>query len=156
MIIAKVLGSINDQDMGVLNQEDVDHVAIDWYEVRQKVLHKVSRKGMEIGIRRPTGEPLRDGDILWREDKAILLVEISPCECLALQVNTMVEMGKACYELGNRHAPLFMEDGELLTPYDQPLMTALERSGFLPVRKMARLTNPWGGYADGHSHSHGT
>ncbi|HWP96542.1 MAG TPA: urease accessory protein UreE [Syntrophomonadaceae bacterium] len=154
MIIEKILGSIMDRDMRAVDQEYVDYVPIDWYQVRQKVLHKVSRKGAEVGIRNPTGAPLRQGDILWQDAKQMLVVEILPCECLALHANSVLEMGKACYEIGNRHAPLFFEDGELLTPYDQPLMTVLCRCGFSPVKKIAILKNPLGGHESGHSHSH--
>ncbi len=150
MIIEKIVGNISDPDSK--SKDLVDYVSVEWYEVQNSILHKVSRNGMEVGIRNHERVALRDGDILWQDDKKVLLVEISECDCIALRPTTMLEMGKACYEIGNRHSPIFIEDGEVLTPYDAPLMTALSKCGFLPRLKSAKLTVPLGGHADGHSH----
>ncbi len=150
MIIEKIVGNIKDQ--GSICMDCVDYIPVEWFEVQNSILHKVSRNGIEVGIRNHTGVALQDGDILWQDDKKVLLVEISECDCIALKPKTMLEMGKACYEIGNRHVPIFIEDGEVLTPYDAPLMTALSKCGFLPRLKSAKLTMPLGGHADGHSH----
>lgn len=149
MIIEKIAGNTKDTDIGKL---ECDTVFIEWYEAGKKVLHKVSKNGTEVGIRNTEGCPLRDGDILWRDDKKALVVEIKECDCIALKPGTMLEMGKACYEMGNRHAPLFVEDGELLAPFDEPLLAALTKCGFPVYRKTARLKTPLGGHAHGHSH----
>ncbi|MBZ4646036.1 MAG: urease accessory protein [Petroclostridium sp.] len=151
MIIEKIVGNVKDKDIGEIER---DYVFIEWYEVEKKVLHKVSKNGLDVGIRNNGGRPLRDGDILWQDDKKALIVEISECDCIAIKPNTMIEMGKACYEIGNRHAPLFIEDGELLTPFDEPLLTVLLKCDFAANRKRAKLKTPLGGHAHGHSHSH--
>ncbi len=150
MLIDKIVSNIKDMDIGSAAK---DYVYIEWYEAEKKVLHKTSSAGIGIGIRN-AGNPLRDGDILWYDSISALIIKICECECLALEPVTMVEMGKACYEMGNRHAPLFIEDGELLTPYDEPLFTALLKCGFKVYKKTARLINPLGGRAGGHTHSH--
>ena len=155
MIIEKIVCNIKDKDKDKdIGEIERDYVLIEWYEVEKKVLHKVSKNGMDIGIRNSEGSPLCDGDILWQDDKKALVVEIPECDCIALKPNTMIEMGKACYEIGNRHTPLFIEDGELLTPFDEPLMTALLKCGFFTYKKTAKLKTPLGGHAHGHSHSH--
>lgn len=150
MVINKIVCNIKDIDIG---NAAVDYVYIEWYEVEKKVLHKLSSNGIGIGIRN-TGSPLRDGDILWYDNITALILNVRECECIALKPVTMPEMGKACYEIGNRHAPLFIEDGELLTPFDQPLQTALSKCGFMVYKKNAKLINPLGGKVDEHSHSH--
>ncbi|SFR14583.1 urease accessory protein UreE [Desulfoscipio geothermicus] len=151
MLIENIVHDLNEQDLGDLER---DYIAIEWYEVEKKVLHKVSRNGLGIGIRNHEGRPLRDGAILWHDAHRALIVEILPCDCIALKPNTMSEMAKACYEIGNRHAPLFMEDGELLTPFDAPLFNVLEKYGFAVYRKTAKLKTPLGGYKHEHSHGH--
>ncbi len=151
MLIEFIDNDLNGPDLGSL---ECDYVPLEWYEVGKKVLHKVSRHGLEVGIRNLVGRPLRDGDVLWRDQHRALLVEILPCACIALKPHTMLEIGQACYELGNRHAPLFMADGELLTPYDAPLYNVLGKHGFTVSVKTAKLKTLWGGYAGGHSHGH--
>jgi len=151
MIVEKVIYNIKDRNIGEVER---DYVFIEWYEVEKKVLHKVSKNGMVVGIRNSWGYPLRDGDVLWQDNKTALIVEIPECECIALEPATMLEMGKACYEIGNRHAPLFIEDGVLLTPFDEPLLKVLLKCGFRAYKKTAKLTTPLGGHAHGHSHSH--
>lgn len=151
MLIEVINHDFSEHDLGDIER---DYIPVEWYEVEKKVLHKVSRNGVEVGIRNHEGRPLRDGDVLWRDRHKALVVEILPCDCIALKPSTMIEMGKACYEIGNRHAPLFMEGGELLTPFDAPLFKALGKYGFAVDMKTAKLKTNLGGYARGHSHGH--
>lgn len=154
MIVEKILGNIRHIDFTEGAPGNIDWVPIEWYEVQKKSLHKFSRQGLEVGIRRQEGTPLQNGDILWQEGRNWLVVEIAECECLAVKAATMMEMAEAGYAIGNRHAPLFLEEGELLTPYDEPLMTALTRLGLSIYKKKARLTASIGGHSSGHAHSH--
>lgn len=155
MIIEKIAGNLADRDISGFERDDV---SIEWYEVEKKILHKTSAGGLEIGIRNSSDRPLRDGDILYQDDRMVLVIKIPESSCIVLKPKTMAEMGKACYEIGNRHAPLFIEGDELLTPFDEPLMTALIKCGFSAEKKTARLKIPSGGHAhgdaQGHSHGH--
>ncbi len=151
MIVERVLYNIKDIDLEKL---EVDFVDIEWYEVQKKILRKLSSNGIEIGIRNSNGEALREGDVLWQEGNKVLVVRIPYCDCIVLKPQNMYEMGKTCYEMGNRHAPLFIEGDELMTPYDEPLMQALIKCGLLPYKKSCKLTTPLGGNPYGHSHSH--
>jgi len=153
MIVEKVLYNIKDRE---LNKLEADFVDIEWYEVNKKILHKISSNGVEVGIRNSEGETLKEGDVLWQEGDKVLIVRIPYCDCIVLKPKNMYEMGKSCYEIGNRHAPLFIEGDELMTPYDEPLMQALIKCGLSPYKKSCKLTTPLGGNPHGpyHSHSH--
>ena len=151
MIVEKVIGNIKDMGIGELRR---DYVSIEWYEAEKRILHKVSKNGLDVGIRNHEGHPLQEGDVLWQDEKTALMVEIRECACIALEPATMAEMGKACYEIGNRHAPLFIEGGALLTPLDEPLLAALLKCGFKAYKKTAKLTTLFGGHAHEHSHAH--
>lgn len=151
LLIENIIHDLNEQDLGDIER---DYVSVEWYEVEKNLLYKVSRNGVDVGIRNHEGRPLRDGDILWHDAHRALIVEILPCDCIALKPDTMRQMAKACYEIGNRHAPLFMEDGELLTPLDAPLFKVLGKYGFTVYMKTAKLKTPIGGHAHGHSHGH--
>ena len=151
MIVEKIEGNLADTDIGGLERDDV---YMEWYEAEKKVLHKTSAGGIEIGIRNGGDSPLHDGDILYKDDRKVLILNILETCCIALKPETMAEMGKACYEMGNRHAPLFIEENELLTPFDEPLLAFLVKCGFSVEKKNARLKIPVGGYAHGHAQGH--
>jgi len=132
-----------------------DYVEIEWYEVAKKILYKISKNGMEVGIKLNGDRALKHGDILSIEGNRALIVEIPECECIGLKPLTQLMMGKACYEIGNRHSPLFYQEDRLLLPYDPPLLEALKKCGFDAYKCTARLITPLGGQGGGHSHSHG-
>lgn len=153
MLIDKIIA--NNSESVDLKGFDIDYIEVEWYEVSKKILHKVSKKGIDVGIKLDSEGVLRHGDVLRIEGNKALVVEIPSCECIAVKPETPVMMGKACYEIGNRHAPLFFQNGELLMPYDQPTLSALRKCGLDAYKSMARLISPLGGHmAQGHSHSH--
>ncbi len=41
----------------------------------------------------------------------------------------MLAASSICYEIGNRHIPLFYEENDLLVPYEVPLHNLLKASG---------------------------
>lgn len=151
MIVDKVLYNLKDKDCKDLNADFID---IEWFEAEKKILHKISSDGVEIGIRNNGREALKEGDVLWQDGNRVFVVRIPYCDCIVMRPQNMFEMGKTCYEMGNRHAPLFIEGDELLTPYDEPLMHALIKCGLSPYKKSCKLITPLGGHAHGHSHSH--
>lgn len=53
----------------------------------------------------------------------------------------MQEMASVCYEIGNKHLPLFYYNSELLIPFDAPLYHMLSASGYKPVRQTRKLLN---------------
>lgn len=132
----------------------IDFVEIEWYEVSKKILHKVSSKGVEIGIKLSGDKALKHGDILHLEGNSALVVKIPECDCIALKPQNLSAMGKACYEIGNRHSPLFYQEDRLLMPYDPPLLEALKKCGFDAYKCSARLIAPLGNLHHGHSHEH--
>ena len=127
MIVDKVLYNISDTE---LKELEVYFVDVEWFEVNKKILYKISSNGVEIGIRNTGSEALKEGDVLWQEGNRVYLVRIPYCDCIVMRPKNMYEMGKTCYEMGNRHAPLFIEGDELMTPYDEPLMQALINVAF--------------------------
>lgn len=151
MIIYSVVSS-KPQNLDLTGFE-IDYIQIEWYEVSKKILHKVSKKGIDVGIKLDKHDPLMQGDILWIEGNKALVVEIPECQCIALKPSNFMIMGKACYEIGNRHAPLFYQEDTLLMPYDEPLLQALIKCGFDAYKRSSRLISPLGGEA-AHGHIH--
>jgi urease accessory protein len=74
---------------------------------------------------------LKEGDILYQDENTTIAVEIIPCECIVLKPSNTREASAVCYEIGNRHLPLFYEADELLVPYDVPLYNLLVTLGYV-------------------------
>jgi urease accessory protein len=144
MIVQKVIGHLNHTD------KSVDTVTIDWFERDKKRLKKISSNGIEIGI--SVEEPLNDGDILYEDDNTIIVVEIAESELIKINVSNMIEMGRLCFEIGNRHISLAISEDNVKIPYDEPTYEYLKKLGFDANKVKERFTN----YTEckGHSHVH--
>lgn len=148
MIAEKVIGNLTGFDLA---GRQVDPVKIEWYELDKKLLRKATASGEEIGIR--VQESLHDGDILFTDDKRIVSVDVQATDLTCITVKDMKSMGRLCFELGNRHLSLSIEEGEVRVPYDEPTFQYLEKLGFLPLRRIEKFTNFTVCHAHSHSHA---
>ena len=73
---------------------------------------------------------LTEGDILFSGETVIIVVSIVSCECIVLQPENMFQMASACYEIGNKHLPVFYETDQLLVPFELPLFNLLKTQGY--------------------------
>ena len=99
-------------------------------------------------------QPLNDGDILFEDDSRIIAVEIAPCDLISVKVSSMTEMGRLCFELGNRHLSLSISEDTVKCQYDVPTFEYLKKLGF----KVEKTHEKFAGYiecrAHAHTHSH--
>ncbi len=138
MLIEKILGNIKE----IKNEtRSIDEVYVDWFEVDKNILKKSSGKGKAIGIKLLVPTRLKDGDIIYSDANEIVIITIPLCEAISIKPKTMEEMGKICYEIGNKHIPLFLNEDEITVNYDEPLYKLLEKKGFKPHKTMRKLTN---------------
>ena len=139
MVCEHILGKLKDIDTKGLTVEYVD---IEWFEAFKRIHSKVTSQGRPIGIRMDdsilkTG--LVTGDIIYEDDELIISVNTPPCEVTYIQVDFEHAhmVAKVCYEIGNRHAPLFWGESNLtfITPYDEPIYRMLEQMHGVQVEK---------------------
>ena len=145
MITEKITGKLTQTD------KQVDYVSIDWFERDKKLLRKTTDKGEEIGIKIPT--PLNENDIIYEDENRIIAVTIAPCDLIAVKISDIREMGRLCFELGNRHLSLAIGEDEVKCPYDAPTLEYLKKLGF----KAEKIHGKFTGYTEcrGHAHSDG-
>jgi urease accessory protein len=65
-------------------------------------------------------------------------------------------MGAVCYEIGNKHLPVFIQDDEVLIPMEEPLFRWLQASGYAPAPAERKLTNMLRTNVTPHSHGAGS
>ncbi|MFC0181353.1 urease accessory protein [Pseudarcicella hirudinis] len=138
MLIQQKAGNIRDSDL----RKAIDWLQLEWYETNKRILRKKTRNGREISLKFLRENPeLTFGDILFEDENTIIAVEVLPCECLVIEVKNMFETASVCYEIGNKHLPLFFEDGKLLVPFEMPLFRLLSAQGYTVFKDDRKLLN---------------
>ena len=139
MVIKEKIGSIKDKD---INARVIDYLELEWYEKTKRILHKKTNAGKEVVLKfLNQSQSLTEGDVLYEDEKELIIVSIKPCEVIVIKPASMYEMAYVCYEIGNKHLPLFYENDELLVPYETPLFKMLSASGFNLAKGERKLLN---------------
>jgi urease accessory protein len=128
MLITEKLG--NTRNISII-EDDIDVVSIEWFETNKRILHKQTRKGQNITLKfLKENHALADGDILWKDQNTVIVVEIKDCKCIVVTPVTTLTAAAFCYEIGNRHMPVYYEGNDLLIPYEVTVYNLLEALGY--------------------------
>lgn len=136
IIVEKVLGNLANTSPG---SRTIDMLDLDWFDTGKTTLRKRTRAGQEIGIRKDS-TPLEDGDVIYMDHARAIVINILPCECIVFKPESFRDMGTICFEIGNKHIPVFINDeAEVSVAFEYPLYRLLERSGYQPQREVRKL-----------------
>lgn len=142
MLCEKVVGRIESFDLA---GKTVEYVDIEWHEAFKKIHKKETDAGREIGIRMDDSiltRGLYEGDIIYVEDRLAIVVHTPSCEVIKITIcpDHAFMTAKVCYEIGNRHAPLFYgEDAHsFFTPYNEPMLRMLSNFHGVTAEKAVR------------------
>ena len=86
----------------------------------------------------------------------VIVVDIEPCDTIIIEPKNMAEMASVCYEIGNKHLPLFFQDEEVLVAYDAPLFKLLSAGGYDVQKGKRKLISPLKTTVAPHGHSSDT
>jgi urease accessory protein len=144
MLCEKVLGKMDELD---LSGKRIEYVDIEWHEAFKKIHRKTTDQGSDVGIRMDDSvlsRGLFQGDVIYMDEEVAVVVNTPPCEVIEISTTEGHDMMavKACYEIGNRHAPLFWgaDYNTYITIYDEPMMVMLSKiHGIIAEKKTAKL-----------------
>lgn len=140
MLVKEKIGTIS---FFAINNRKLDYLVLEWFETNKRILHNKTTGGKEISTKFLNENPkLAEGDIIYEDDFTIVIIEIAACEAMIIRPRSMYEMASVCYEIGNKHVPLFYEDEELLAPFEPPLFRSLSASGYDIKEGSRKLINP--------------
>ena len=158
MLCEQILGKLEETD---LSGRKLEYVDIEWHEAFKKIHRKVTDKGTEVGIRLDDSvltRGLLQGDVIYRDENLVIAVNTPPCEIIQVSLMEGHEKmaAKVCYEIGNRHAPLFWgEEDTFITIYNEPMMVMLSKiHGVTAVKKTEKLDFDRRISASVHNHHH--
>jgi urease accessory protein len=153
MLVQQKEGNIATTDIGI---KAIDYLDLEWYETRKRIMHKRTRSGVEVAIKFLAGnQNLTQGDILYSNANKVIVVDIQACDAIIIRPKNMFEMASVCYEIGNKHLPLFYEDDDVLVAFEAPLFRLLSASGYDVAQGERKLTNPLKTTVSAHEHSNG-
>lgn len=158
MLCEKVLGKLGDFD---IQNKQIERVEIEWHEAFKKIHKKVTDMGTEVGIRMDDSilsRGLYQDDVIYQDENRMIAVNTPPCEVIRVSLTQGHEKmaAKVCYEIGNRHAPLFWGDGDtFITIYNEPMMDMLKKiHGVQAEKELAKLDFDKRISASIHNHHH--
>jgi urease accessory protein len=151
MLIKEKIGNIN---FFALHNRKIDYLLLDWHETNKRILHKKTVAGTEVVLKFLNENPrLTEGDIVYEDDFNIIVVEIKKCMAITIRPRTMFEMASVCYEIGNKHIPVFYQQDEILVAFELPLFQLLQAAGYDVKQGEYKLIHPLKTSVSPHGHS---
>jgi urease accessory protein len=150
MIINEVTGNLKEFKVG---SRVIDVLSIEWFEATKRIQRKKTKMGAEIAIKfLKEGQRLRQDDVLYADDDRVIVIDIIPCDAIVVKPSTLLEMGSVCYEIGNKHLPVFIQNDEVLIPFEEPIYKWLLTSGYNTNRTHTKLLNMLNATVQPHGH----
>ena len=150
MLIQEIIGNATEIPLG---KRTIDRLSLEWYECTKRIQRKKSGSGVDIAIKLlKQGQRLRQDDILFINDDRAILVEILPTDAIVITPVDIFEMGRVCYEIGNKHLPLFIQENKVMIPYEEPIFQWLKAGNYDIRIKNVRLLNMLNANVQPHSH----
>ncbi|MFI3277913.1 MAG: urease accessory protein UreE [Rikenellaceae bacterium] len=156
IIVKELIGREADID---LSAKQLDVLELEWHELSKRIIRKYTLQGQEVACKFTAENiSLRDGDILFMDDNTAIIVRVLKTQCIVISPKDMVELATVCYEIGNKHMPLYIDGNDIVLPYEAPMFKWLEVAGYNPKeeerRIERRLKSKSGGHHHHHSHGH--
>jgi urease accessory protein len=153
MIIKTKLGKLESLGVG---EKQIDYLDLEWYELSKRIINKSTRSGREVFLKfLGQSEPFQQDDVLYADQDQVIAVDVIACDAIELHPSSMFEMASLCYEIGNKHVPLFYEGETILVPFELPLFRLLENSGFNPRKVQKKLLHSFKTTVSPHEHVSG-
>lgn len=134
MIIEKIVGNIATIEK---RANHVERVYLHSDDLLKRVQRVVTDHGKEIGIRLADKRELLDGDVLYMDDKNMIVISVKEDDVLTIQPFSIQQMGEIAHQLGNRHLPAQFEGNEMIVQYDY-LVEELLQQLLIPYKRENR------------------
>ncbi|MEH7098353.1 urease accessory protein UreE [Neobacillus vireti] len=115
MIIEKVIGNVTTLEKKAPHTE---RVYLNSDDLVKRIQRVVTDHGKEIGIRLKDNHDLIDGDVLYIDERNMIVISVKDDDLLVIQPTSIQQMGEIAHQLGNRHLPAQFEGNEMLVQYD--------------------------------------
>jgi urease accessory protein len=115
MIIEKVVGNVSTLEK---RAPHIERVYLESDHLVKRIQRVVTDHGKEIGIRIKENRDLVDGDVLYMDERNMIVISVKEDDVLTIMPTSIGQMGEIAHQLGNRHLPAQFEGNEMLVQYD--------------------------------------
>ncbi|MEH7379512.1 urease accessory protein UreE [Bacillus sp. JJ1533] len=137
MIIEKIITNLEEMDRSELEKRHIEKVYLESSHLVKRIQRVKTDHGKEIGIRLKEARDLEAGDVLYMDDKNIIVIDVLSDDLLVISPRDIKEMGTIAHQLGNRHIPAQFEDENMLVQYDYLIEELLQQLE-IPYRREDR------------------
>ena len=149
MLIEKVIGNIGTEEE--IADKKTEWIELDWEELSKRILRTETDKGTDVALRLESGRTACNTGIFYLKMTIVALQFVRKWNLLlSSRPKDMTEMGKAAFELGNRHTPSLIDDNEIIVRADHTLNKLLDEVGVAYETTERRFKQPF--KYRGHSH----
>lgn len=147
MLITKVIDNIGTEEV---EDKKTEWIELDWEELSKRILRTETDQGTDVALRLDQEEPLQYGDVLFEDEDRRIAIRTKMESVIVITPKDMTEMGKAAFELGNRHTPSLIDNNEIIVRADHTLNKLLDEVGVAYETTERRFKQPF--KYRGHSH----
>ncbi|MFE0504192.1 urease accessory protein UreE [Peribacillus butanolivorans] len=137
MIIEKVVTNLEKMDTNEIKKRHIEKVYLESAHLMKRIQRVKTDHGNELGIRLKEHRDLLAGDVLYMDDKNMIVIDVLSDDLLVISPRSIKEMGTIAHQLGNRHLPAQFEEDDMLVQYDYLVEELLQELG-IPFKQEER------------------
>ncbi|WP_458414577.1 urease accessory protein UreE [Schinkia sp. CFF1] len=137
MIIENIVTNIEEMDIEELRKRHKEKVYLESADLVKRIQRVITDHGKEIGIRLKKPRDLVAGDVLYMDEKNMIIVDVLSDDLLVISPRSMKEMGTIAHQLGNRHLPAQFDENDMLVQYDYLIEELLQHMD-IPFKREKR------------------
>lgn len=150
MIIENIVMNIEQMEPAEIKKRHMEKVYLESADLVKRIQRVTTDHGREVGIRLSVQRDLAAGDVLYMDDKNMIVVDVHSDDLLVIRPRHLNEMGNIAHQLGNRHLPAQFEGDEMLVQYDYLVEELLVQQHIPYVREKRKVKQAFRHI--GHSH----
>ncbi len=127
LIIEKVITNLDEMERSEIEKRHIEKVYLESTHLVKRIQRVKTDHGKEIGIRLKEARDLEAGDVLYMDDKNIIIIDVLSDDLLVISPRNIKEMGTIAHQLGNRHIPAQFEEENMLVQYDYLIEELLQQ-----------------------------
>ena len=120
-----------------IDKRHVEKVYLESANLVKRIQRVKTDHGKELGIRLKEPRDLLAGDILYMDEKNMIVIDVLTDDLLVISPRSIKEMGTIAHQLGNRHLPAQFEENDMLVQYDYLVEELLQELG-IPFKREDR------------------
>ena len=129
MLIERIETNIEKMEKEEIVRRHIEKVYLESDHLVKRIQRVTTDHGREIGIRLKDPRDLVAGDVLYMDEKNMIVIDVMADDLLVIIPRSINEMGTIAHQLGNRHLPAQFENDMMMVQYDylvEELLNELE------------------------------